>query len=138
MLFPPLLFVTVGVNILLSFILIPKYGIMGAAWATLVAYFVRSLLTFIISQRVFHVPYLYIKMARSFLVFGILLFVGTHLPEWHMGIQILLKIILLMLFPALLYLFGFFEKRELARIRSQCDASLKRLLAPLRPSVSHR
>ena len=138
MLFPPLLFVTVGVNVLLSFILIPKYGIIGAAWATLISYCVRSILTFIVSQRIFYVPYLYMKMGRAVLVFGILLLAGTHLPEWHTGIQILLKTIILILFPALLYLFGFFEKKELTHIRSQCGASLKRLFSPLRPSVCHR
>ena len=138
MLFPPLLFVTVGVNVLLSFFLIPKYGIMGAAWATLMAYLVRSILTFVFSQRVYYVPYLYMKMGRAFLAFGILLLIGTHLPEWNIAFQILLKAAVLMLFPCLLYLFGFFEKEELKHIRLQCGAYLRQLLFAARPSVSHR
>ena len=137
MLFLPLLFVTVGVNVLLSFILIPKYGIMGAAWATLIAYSVRSVLTFILSQRVFYVPYLYMKMCKAFLVFGMLLLAGIQLPEWHMVIQIPVKVVILAIFPVLLYLFGFFENEELTQIRSRCRVFRKRLLSPFAAGLSH-
>jgi len=40
------------VNILLSMALIPKFGIIGAAWATTISYFVMFLLTIVIYSRV--------------------------------------------------------------------------------------
>ncbi|MEE9346581.1 MAG: polysaccharide biosynthesis C-terminal domain-containing protein [Robiginitomaculum sp.] len=44
------------VNISLNFILIPKYGIMGAVWATLAAYSIGLVLSFIVARRYFPLP----------------------------------------------------------------------------------
>src|SRR5262249_1342810 len=47
------------VNVALNFLLIPKYGMMGAAWATLIGFLVQMVLTLTLSLRVFYVPYRY-------------------------------------------------------------------------------
>lgn len=52
------------VNIALNFILIPIYGMMGAAAATVGGYVIMSSVTFFISKRLFAVPYEWNKIIR--------------------------------------------------------------------------
>jgi O-antigen/teichoic acid export membrane protein len=116
---PPLMLVTVVLNVTFSFLLIPKYGIMGAAWATLIAFFSRSVLTLIISQRIYHIPYDYLRIGKAVLAFIIIFIMRNYLPDGPVILLILLKLMVLPLYPALLYFLGFFEKRELARFHMQ-------------------
>jgi O-antigen/teichoic acid export membrane protein len=44
-------------NVAANFILIPRFGAMGAAWATVLAYLVMALLGFLFSRRVFPIPF---------------------------------------------------------------------------------
>jgi O-antigen/teichoic acid export membrane protein len=125
----PLLLVTVVTVFLFSFLLIPKYGIMGAAWSTLIAYFVRILLTLIVSQRVYYIPYQYLRMAKSVFAFAIVLIIGRYLPDCHILLLIPLKSLVLGLYPILLYLLGYFEKREIERIRWQYAALIQHLFS---------
>ncbi len=46
-----------AVNILLNFVLIPRWGMYGAAWATFIAYACEALCAFAIAQRLFALPY---------------------------------------------------------------------------------
>lgn len=125
----PLLLVTVVAIFLFSFLLIPKYGIIGAAWATLIAYFVRAVVTLIVAQRVFYIPYHYSRMAKSALAFFLLLGISHYLPAWPLLYLAPVKLLLLALYPVLLYLFGFFEKREVERIFSEGAAFIQRILS---------
>lgn len=48
---------TIGLN----YILIPKMGYMGCAWATLICYFSMAVISFLLGQKYFYVPYQYTK-----------------------------------------------------------------------------
>lgn len=52
------------VNILLNFLLIPRYGILGAAWATLLSYIIIDIGAYVFSQRVYRIQYEYGKIAK--------------------------------------------------------------------------
>lgn len=73
-------------TIVLNFALIPVLGYMGSAWAALSAYFVMMVLSFIIGQRHFKVPYnmkrlvFYPSLALALYLFSIMLDVenSTH------------------------------------------------------------
>ena len=54
------------VNIGTNFLLIPIMGIMGAALATLAAYFVMAIIYFFVTQRFYKINYEYAKMAKIF------------------------------------------------------------------------
>lgn len=58
--------------IVLNFLLIPRFGIHGAAWATLLAYAGRFVLVYAFSQRAYHVRYPWGTIAKMYLVFGVL------------------------------------------------------------------
>lgn len=56
-------------TILLNFLLIPRFGIFGAAWATLAAYGLRFWLIQRVSQRHYHVPYDWGTVAHLYAIF---------------------------------------------------------------------
>ena len=63
------------VNVAVNFTLIPTYGIMGAAWATLASYIVMASGLFLVSQKFYKIDYEYSKILKIFLVIGITAFI---------------------------------------------------------------
>ena len=53
-----------GANIALNFLLIPRYGLVGAAWANGAGYAVQALLGFMFSQRVYPIAYEWGRIVR--------------------------------------------------------------------------
>jgi O-antigen/teichoic acid export membrane protein len=121
----PLFTIPAGLNIALNFVLIPRFGMMGAAWATLVGYAVMIVLTLPISQRVYHIPYEYGRIAKAVLAACILAAFGGIVSEAPLLARIAAKAILLMLFPLALYLMGFFENDEINWIRDRFETLVK-------------
>lgn len=64
------------VNFGLNLYLIPLYGAMGAALATLVAYFVLAVITYFVNQRIYRVPF-EIGLFGIALLTGIALYLGS-------------------------------------------------------------
>ena len=104
-------------NILLNWFLIPRIGIMGAAWSSLIS---QALYTGILSftaSRFIKISFEWGKILMIYLL-AVALFMASQATE-HLGIILSygLKLLLLVLFPLVLYLFKFFEKVEIQRIR---------------------
>ncbi len=60
-------FITIAgalVNIIVNFLLIPQYGMYGAAWATLAAYAVMALVTYLIVRTIYPVRYEWDRMLK--------------------------------------------------------------------------
>lgn len=57
-------------NITSNFALVPRWGMYGAAWATLAAYGLEALLMYVYAQRVYSVPYHRSSMIGSLAVFA--------------------------------------------------------------------
>jgi O-antigen/teichoic acid export membrane protein len=51
------------VNIILNFALIPRFGMIGAAWSTLATYVFTAAITAVISRKVMRIDYEYRKLA---------------------------------------------------------------------------
>lgn len=66
-------------NIALNFVLIPSFGIMGSAWATVAGYALMALLGAFISNRLYPIPIRWPRIALAFGA-GILCFVLGALP----------------------------------------------------------
>ena len=104
-----------GSNILANIILIPKYGIMGAAYATLLSYALGAVTLFFVAQHFYRIQYEYarvLKIAASLaIVYGAKIVAdmyGLHSLATKGGV--------LCLWPIVLYLFGFFDSNELSRV----------------------
>ncbi|MCE5333803.1 MAG: oligosaccharide flippase family protein [Desulfobacteraceae bacterium] len=126
----PLALSTAVLNLILGFVLIPRFGVMGAAYSTAISYSVRTVMTLIVSQRIYPIPYHYLRTGKALAAFLIILAAGFFLPRWHFMATIILKLLVLGMYPILLYFFGFFEKRELERLHSVFLSLRSTILSP--------
>lgn len=95
-----------GINILGNFLLIPRYGMMGAAWATAVSYSVMFVIAHLLGKKAYSVPYEYAKI-RMTLAIGAVLF-GTTYGIGQLGFEwwvrgLLKLVVVLAYFPLLLW-----------------------------------
>lgn len=106
------------VNIAANFALVPMFGIMGAAWATLISYLVMALSIWAVNQKIFTVPYDYKRVGF------LLIYLSAILAIYYFYQPLLwerIGIILLSLF--LFFVGGFFSKAE----RKVIQNSIKRI-----------
>ncbi len=102
-------------NLAANFVLIPALGMMGAAWARVIAYTVMAVVLYPIGQRLYRVPYEFGRIAKLGAAVAVVFLAGTRISvPW----PFLYHLVLLALFPLLLRLVGFFDHRELAKLRS--------------------
>ena len=106
-----------AVNVAANLLLIPPYGLMGAAYAMLAAYLVMALLYWILSQRIYPVAWEYARLAR------IILALAAVAALWYLPIkpavlpQLAWEAVLLVLYIVLLFVFRFFLPSELRELR---------------------
>ncbi|HTX17044.1 MAG TPA: oligosaccharide flippase family protein [Bacteroidota bacterium] len=100
-------------NVVANYFLIPIYGIMGAAYATLIAYALGAISLFLIVQRFYPIRYEYARIFKVALsvaiVYGAELVLGGR-----GGNGVALKALVLCLWPLFLFAMRFFDKGEIA------------------------
>jgi O-antigen/teichoic acid export membrane protein len=107
-------------NLALNIALVPPLGIVGAGLALVASYIVVVALMYVFTQRLFPVPYEWTRLARVVLVSTALVLLGELLLPTSGAAGLLLRILLWLIYPALLLLSGFFTPEErgwLARLR---------------------
>lgn len=100
------------INAVLNFVLIPRVGMLGAAWATTLAYAAMSVWGYFLTQKIFPVAYEWPRLLKI-CALTLLLFAGAKIFQVPPGA----RAAMLLGFPVLLWLLGFFEKSELERVR---------------------
>jgi O-antigen/teichoic acid export membrane protein len=101
-------------NVFSNYLLIPIFGIMGAALSTLISYVLISVLLFVITQRFYKVEYEYAKLAKIFVSVIVLTVIYFILPAGISG-NVLVKFVFLLAFPLALYYTHVLERSEIDR-----------------------
>jgi O-antigen/teichoic acid export membrane protein len=109
--------VAAGVNVGINFALIPRYGMMGAAISTLVAYVVMFVGMTIRAQQVFPVPYQWRRIA---LAAGAA--VGLTVLGKSLHVPLASAVLLSAVYPLILLPLGFYLPVELRRLRALVTA----------------
>lgn len=109
-----------AVNIGVNFALIPSMGMMGAAIATLAAYFAMALSLYIVTQKFYKIEYELLKLSK---IFSAILAAGTVYYYLYYTGQLLFiyKVLLLVVFSLFIYLFVF-DKKEIDFLRTKLAA----------------
>lgn len=89
-----------AVNVLLNFMLVPHFGMYGAAYANLIAFIAIAVLMYFFGQRLFHVPYQMGRIVAALGVYGIALAVTQWTPPWP---RIIVNGVVFLLGTAVLY-----------------------------------
>jgi O-antigen/teichoic acid export membrane protein len=107
------------VNVLGLYILIPAAGILGAAWATLLAYAAMAAMLYVVVQRVYPVEYEWPRVGK--IVVALAAVYGTYLGATALalppGAMIVVKLLLVACFVLIIWALRFFEPRELGVVR---------------------
>jgi O-antigen/teichoic acid export membrane protein len=115
------------VNIGANFLLIPRYGAMGAAFATLISFAWLTVTTGVVSQRKLPVVYEARRLFHLYLVVGACLAMGLLLPRVAPGADVWLRVGALVLLPVALMATGFPTAEERTVLRGLRDRALRRL-----------
>ena len=91
-------------NITLNFLLIPTYGIVGAAVATCISYLLIAVLFYIINQKIFTISYNWRKLGIIALSTGVIFIIQIN---FHLDMP--MKIILSIFYPVVIVISGIFK-----------------------------
>ena len=100
-----------------NFYLIPLMGMMGAAWATMISFLVLAALTYIFTIKLYPLSYEWIRLGKLFLAAFIIYFGAQFIPTGRTLPSLFFRSISIIGFPILLFLFRFFESKEIEKMR---------------------
>jgi len=115
------------VNLALNVLLIPPYGMLGAAWATLIAFMLQTVILVTVALGYYPIPYQWGRFAQLLGSAGALYCIGMLVTPASLPLAIATKVLVVLSFPAVLWLVGFFEQAELEHVRRLRVGLRKRL-----------
>jgi O-antigen/teichoic acid export membrane protein len=121
-------------NITLNSILIPRYGAVGAAWATVVAFIVLSALALVRSAKLLRVRYEWGRLALPLLLATLLYLLFLQARPAALVLRLLVELLTIAAFPLLLLLCGFVRREEMLRVKELLARILKRSSPQNKPS----
>ena len=104
-------------NIGLNILLIPFMGAIGAGLSTLLSQIVYFCAMYYYSHRYYPVSYEFRKIFLAIGLGALFCIVAFFIRDWALGWRLTIKSLLLVAYPILLYLAGFFDKVELKALR---------------------
>jgi len=107
-----------AVQIGLNFLLIGSYGFFGAVWSSIISIALQAFLLYEISRRYYPIPYEFSRVFKYFLAAGAFYGISTQVKTPALFLSIMLKLIILALFPVALLLLGIVTKSEREHLRN--------------------
>lgn len=103
-------------NVALNILWIPRFGIEGAAWATVAGYSLMAIMGIYFGNKHYPIPFEWSRMLRIAVAASVAFWVSTWAPiDWKAAVPI--KLGASLLFPLALYASGFFRRDELEWLR---------------------
>jgi O-antigen/teichoic acid export membrane protein len=112
-------------HLLLNFLLIPVYGVWGAACATLASFTCLTTATYLVSRRFYRVHLEPARLAKIFIAAVVVYFAAQQVSVDDLLLSMLAKTAVVLSFPLLIHALGFFTEDEKARIRAFLRSHLK-------------
>lgn len=123
---PLITVVASAANVGLNLLLIPRYGMIAAAWTTVIGFAILCVLVYFISQHHYPISYEWGRFAKISFACGATLAAGwgvarllgetVALPFGRLFIDEVIKAPVILLFPLILWLTGFFTPGERAAV----------------------
>lgn len=105
------------VNLGLNYLLIPSYGMMGAAVATVGSYFMLPIGSYFVSRKYYPVEYEWGRISKIFIASGLIYAGSTWIKSGFILIDIVLKLAALLTYPILLYGLKFYKPKEIRKAK---------------------
>ncbi|MBU0701851.1 oligosaccharide flippase family protein [bacterium] len=114
---PITVWVPLILTVILSWIIIPKYNMMGAGIIKILSYFSMAATAWFISQRFYPISYEFKRILKMLLVAILLYLISFFLPAMPLWLSLIVKSLLTITFPILLYFFNFYDEKEKEKVR---------------------
>jgi O-antigen/teichoic acid export membrane protein len=111
-----IIFATI-INIGMNILLIPSLNIYGAALSNVISQFFFFIVIYFFSQRYYPVPYEIRRILTMVFVFIMLSLLALLTAKMDLLVRIPLKLMIIAVFPFILYYVNFFEAIEIARLK---------------------
>jgi O-antigen/teichoic acid export membrane protein len=118
---------TAVINLGLNYWLIPRYGMIGAAWSTLISYGVLLIAHMIVNLRFWPISYEYWRIAKVGIVWAVIYISSLQITASNIIWSIFIKMLMLLSYPVLLYLIRFFKQEELVTLKGIIISRTKKL-----------
>jgi O-antigen/teichoic acid export membrane protein len=113
-----------GLNLVLNYFLILHFGMLGAAWATLLSFAAIAVGSYCIAQRTLRLPLAVDRVARA-LVLGVGFYLLSRFgTQGSLVLTLLIKTALLLLFPVLLWKIRVFSAAEMETLAAAKESIL--------------
>ena len=121
----PMVTIAAGIlNVGLNLWLMPRHGVIAAAWTTLISYAATLVFAWVAAQRVYRVPYEYARLVRAALAAGALYWIAS-MAGYGTGAAVVAHVAVIAMFPVVLLAVGVVSRSERRFVR---DAT-RRLIA---------
>jgi len=104
--------VVASFSLILNAVLIPKAGMVGAAWSFLLTYFGLAAAAYFVAEKYVKIPYEYRRLGKLFGVFICSYIAISFLEQAGWNHILVMKLGILMTFPAWLYTVGYFSDHD--------------------------
>lgn len=108
----PITIIAACLNLLLNFWLVPDHGMLGAAWATIIAYSALLTMQLIINLHFYPIPYEYNRIIKITLVSIVLYVISLAFNVDNLWLAITAKVLLILIYPTILFLVRFYTIKE--------------------------
>ena len=112
-------------NIIANIILIPDHNMMGAAYATIISFFIAFLLALIAVHKYYPIKFeikrILLLLGTALVVFIISFYINTPYPILNLCLKILISLI----YPAILFVVPFYEDDEKKKMREMISRIFK-------------
>lgn len=107
-------------------LLVPSFGMIGAACATAIGYLTLAVVDCAFSLRLYPVPYEWTRLGGLAGLLLVLMLVGVNIDTGSRIIDVTLKLAVVAAYPLLLFLFGFLSPTERSAIRRLFERATSR------------
>ena len=109
-------FIGATTNIILNLVLIPEYGMMGAAYATLISFIVMICIDFYYNRKFFKIDYEWVRILKIYLVTALIFIIGYFVVINNLYAAIIFKVGIIFTYPVILYVMRFYTTDEIQKI----------------------
>jgi len=113
-----------ALNIFLDIITIPKWGIYGAIFSSIIASIFISVTYYLVGKKLYPIRYNIVKDSLLILIGIVLYWLSIKIPDLGIYRNITIKLLILLAYPAIIYFGGFLEDIE----KQTLNSFIKRLL----------
>ena len=114
-------FFTAIFNLLVNIILIPKYGLWGGVWSSVIVLTVHSFITYFVSNKLYPIDYEFNSVFKLFLIAILFYFISLFINTQNLVLNCAIKSMMVIIFPFATILLKVFSHQELEKLKDILD-----------------